>query len=277
MLDPQAEAVRRYYDANTRLFLLADLGGVGAIHRQVWAPGTRTTAEAASHVHERVASFLPRGEKVIDLGCGVGATSRFLERRLAADVTGVTLSPVQAAAAAKAAGGSTCTFLVRNYLSLQGLGPFSGAVAIESFSHAADASRFFASVASVLTPGAVLCVCDDFLAPGQHGRGSAARFARLRRGWHFASFDTAQRAIAAAAAHGFTLRAREDFTAHLRLRPRWQVDLLARAERVLRRLPFIGASSFVDNWEGGTALQECEHRGESTYELLIFTRGGGQA
>jgi tocopherol O-methyltransferase len=38
-------------------------------------------------------------KKVLDLGCGVGGSSRFMARRFGADAKGVTLSPVQAAIA----------------------------------------------------------------------------------------------------------------------------------------------------------------------------------
>jgi cyclopropane fatty-acyl-phospholipid synthase-like methyltransferase len=266
------DTVRRYYDRNTRLFLWADTTRSGTIHRRLWPPGIEDSRQAAEVVHERIAPHVSEGARVLDLGCGVGATAAYLSRTRRAKVTGVTLSPVQAAIARQRVQALGCEFLERDFLSLEGLGSFEVAVAIESFSHAADARRFFASVAGALRPSGSLLVCDDFVADTAKGPEAHRRLERIRRGWHFQSFDTVARATEAARGSGFELVHAEDFTPHLRTHPDWVLTLLRGSERVLRRLPGVGRSAFVDNWQGGTALQECQRRGESTYGLLVFRR-----
>src|SRR6478672_8696603 len=120
MIDPsgprfETEQVRRYYDRNTSSFVaLGQGGGVGAIHRAVWAPGVTTREQAFHFVEDRIADVVrrvaarstiaPAGTvaarpHVVDLGCGVGASLSYLAGLLPITGTGVTLSPIQVQAA----------------------------------------------------------------------------------------------------------------------------------------------------------------------------------
>ena len=88
--------VRRYYDRNLTPFLRQS-GGV--MHRALWAPGVAGRPAALrwidAELTRRLAS-LPAGALVGDLGCGVGATARWLCRNTALNLISVTISPRQA-------------------------------------------------------------------------------------------------------------------------------------------------------------------------------------
>src|SRR3954470_21192777 len=87
-------AVRDYYDANTRKFLLS--GGDRAIHRELWGPGVTSSREGVTHTPALGPAGLAPGDRwVLALGCGVGAAALYLARQRAVDVVGVSISPEQ--------------------------------------------------------------------------------------------------------------------------------------------------------------------------------------
>ncbi|MBS2019862.1 MAG: methyltransferase domain-containing protein [Deltaproteobacteria bacterium] len=287
--------VARYYDDNTSWFLRFDRSGARVIHRPVWADGARTEEEAAHHVHELVARALEgrRPARILDLGCGVGATAFWLHDRLGAKVHGISISRRQVAIAEQhardfaarmgthpssrvppSADPHACTFSVRDFLDLGDLEEHDAAVAIESFAHAADPSRFFAEVARVLSPGGTLFLCDDFLA-GAPSPARDACIARFTRGWRLRSLLERRHVIELAAQAGFEAVSGVVLTPHLRLVSRRLLAPLRMAGAALERA---GAAlgrprlALVDNLVGGTALQEAQHEGWTEYVLLELRR-----
>src|SRR3954452_15475310 len=68
------------------------------VHHGYWATGRETPTEAAVALVERLAERLrlEPGQRICDIGCGYGATAHYLAEQFALDVTGVTVSAVQA-------------------------------------------------------------------------------------------------------------------------------------------------------------------------------------
>jgi cyclopropane fatty-acyl-phospholipid synthase-like methyltransferase len=97
--------IRRYYDANTRLFLRFGASAETAtIHRALWLPGITRLSDALSAAHDLIldqARGLGDSPNLLDLGCGVGAALFALLARLPASGIGLTISPVQARLAAR--------------------------------------------------------------------------------------------------------------------------------------------------------------------------------
>jgi SAM-dependent methyltransferase len=274
--------VREYYDANTWKFVLTS--AEGALHRELWGPGTADRADALHYVHRRVLdeviALCPSSRaRVIDLGCGVGAGALYLARHLPIDVHGISLSPAQIAHAGRRARRppplrGAAAFHEADFCALPPdvLAAVAGsdlAYAIESFAHAPSAAAFFGQVAAVLRPGGRLVLVDDMVAGGADPAAAIGLLDDVRSGWHLHSLLTADEVIALAAAAGLSLVSRTSLSPYMRLgRPR---DRLIRAlQPLLRR----GRrwSYWCQSLVGGDALQRCHQRGLVEYVELVLER-----
>ena len=130
------------------------------VHHGYWASGHETPGEAVDALADLVADRLELGpgERLVDIGCGYGATAARLARMHGVHVTGLTLSAEQAKVATARPG--ALGFEVRDWLD-NGLpdAAFDRAYAIESSEHMVDKPLFFAEAARVLRPGGRLVVC----------------------------------------------------------------------------------------------------------------------
>ena len=289
---PDLDAVRRFYDRNTTAFVALGQGGhVGAIHRAVWGPGVTSEEGAFHYVEDCIADALrglcpaPDGSRaavpapplrVLDLGCGVGASLCYLAGRLPFTGTGITLSPVQARVAteriAQLGLAERVQVIEGSYTALPpSVGVVDAAFAIESFVHGPDPAQFFSEAARVIRPGGILAICDDIARPADDPR-AGRTLSRFQRGWHVHSL-VAQAALQGLAAEaGFTHVAATDLTPWLQLgRPRdVLVDLLL---PLVAWLPL--EHTRLGHLDGGRALQRGLKHGWLGYDLTVFRRAHG--
>ena len=280
MIEFDTADVGRYYDRNTRDFVAhGQGGGVGAIHRPVWSPRTKSSAAAFRYVEDRIAAFaedLQVGSAplhVVDLGCGVGASLCYLAERLPLRGTGFTLSPVQVQHADQRIREAGLTDRV---VCLEGdfcqlpddLAPANLAYAIESFVHGPDPARFFESCARLVKAGGVLVVCDDVLR-GVDTATARRTVRRFQRGWHLNAVITADALRRLADDAGFEHVSTENLTPHLKLdRPR--DHLIAWFAALCGWLPL--DNTRFGHLIGGNALRTCLSKGWIGYDLAVFRR-----
>jgi tocopherol O-methyltransferase len=169
-------AIEDHYDGLIELY--EDLWGEH-IHHGYWAEGERDPGRHAAQVRlvEELVDFgpVPAGSRVLDAGCGIGASAIHLADKLGCQVDGITLSAEQVVRAeAKAAerGVSDRTrFRVLDAMHTDYAdGTFDVVWALESCELMPDKEAFLAECKRVLRPGGTLlvatwCARDDRLAP----------------------------------------------------------------------------------------------------------------
>ena len=105
---------------------------------------------------------LPPGTTVLDVGCGIGGSSRILAKDYGFAVTGVTISPQQVnRAEALTPAGVTAKFMVNDALALTFPdASFDVVWSIEAGPHMPDKARYAEEMMRVLKPGGILVVAD---------------------------------------------------------------------------------------------------------------------
>ncbi len=117
-------------------------------------------------VHELVRwsglDSLPKGSRILDVGCGIGGSSRILAKYYGFNVTGITISAAQVKRAKELTPTElNCRFRVMDALDLSFPdGSFDGLWSVEAGAHMNDKDKFADEMLRVLRPGGYLAVAD---------------------------------------------------------------------------------------------------------------------
>ncbi|MFJ8854814.1 methyltransferase domain-containing protein [Streptomyces sp. NPDC102437] len=152
--------------------------GIGQVLNTVWGPNLHygywengaddSSIEEATHrlTDLMISGLAPRaGERVLDIGCGIGNPALRLVGARDVNVVGITVSHVQVTQAterAEQAGlADRATFQFADAMDMPFPdGSFDGAWALESMLHMPDRSSVLAEAARVLRPGGRLAIAD---------------------------------------------------------------------------------------------------------------------
>ena len=156
------------YDAWTQDKLLERLWGEH-IHLGFYPSGNKNIdfrKAKVQFVHELVKwsdlDKLPKGSRILDVGCGIGGSSRILAKYYGFNVTGITISPAQVKRARELTpSGLNCNFQVMDALNLKfDDGAFDAVWSIEAGAHMNDKIKFADQMLRTLRPGGYLALAD---------------------------------------------------------------------------------------------------------------------
>ena len=205
------------------------------VHHGLWLEGNETPEEAVRKMVELVAekADLRKGERVIDIGCGYGASARLLAENYGATVTAITMSAVQHAFAQGTGPGPRLTYILGNWYSFE-FAPdsFDLAIAIESGEHMPDKVEFARRAFRVLRPGGRFVLCA-WLSADHISKWQAEFLMKpICAGGRIPNLATAQEYIDAVTQAGFRAAGSQDLTD--RVKRTWSIALWRFAQRLFQ-------------------------------------------
>src|SRR5258708_39008329 len=136
------------------------------LHHGYWIRGDESKEKAQIQLVEHLAQLarVKPGSEILDIGCGMGATSLFLAKKYNAAATGITNSSVQVQMAIDAAVREQldAKFLLMDAQAMDFQKQFDVLWSVESISHYQHLPQFFASAAKLLKPGGTFEITDWF-------------------------------------------------------------------------------------------------------------------
>lgn len=140
------------------------------LHHGYWIRGDETKERAQLQLVQHLAKTagIPPGARILDVGCGFGASSIYLAGEYGATATGITISPVQVEMANRAAeeARASARFLHMDAEAMSFQEPFDVIWSVESISHYSNIERFFAAASRLLKPGGIMAITDWCKEPG---------------------------------------------------------------------------------------------------------------
>lgn len=127
------------------------------VHHGLWETGEESPEEATLLLSHRMAKLarITAGDRVCDVGCGYGGTSRLLARDYGAEVLALTLSRQQYNyAEAQARQGDKVAYRCEDFIQSDlAPGSFQALLSIECIEHMPDKAAFFAKAYEILEAG----------------------------------------------------------------------------------------------------------------------------
>lgn len=157
--------IREHYDFLSPYF--QQLWGVH-IHHGYWQTGRETKERAQEQLIEKLITRagIKNGARILDVGCGIGGSAIYLNKKLNADVTGITISPTQVAIAKELAkeNEAEVDFLLMDAENMRFKKAFDIVWSIEAISHLSHKEKFFKKCREILKPEGKLIFTDWFRA-----------------------------------------------------------------------------------------------------------------
>jgi len=240
------------------------------LHHGYWPTGSESKEEAqvALTAHLAEATGIQSGAVILDVGCGFGGSSIYLARRYQAAVTGITISPVQAAMAREAADRANVTvrFLVMDADNITLAEKFDVVWSIEAISHFTNRRAFFVRAAELLKPGGTLALIDWFkqqdLSPARY----RSQIVPIQRGM-LVELDTMADYTELIRASGLEIVATSDLSASCART--WDICLDLIKNRSLWQLAIDRGAEFVTFLRSFSAMRKGFASGSFVYGMIV--------
>jgi tocopherol O-methyltransferase len=153
--------VRQFYDLGSPLYF--EVYGEN-IHDGYYLTGNESRQEAQENLTRHIAekARIKKGDRVLDVGCGIGGSSLWLSANLEASTVGITISPAQLEIARQLAKerDANSTFLLMNAEQMQFEETFDVIWAVACSTHFQNQEKFVKSASVFLKPAGRFVIFD---------------------------------------------------------------------------------------------------------------------
>jgi tocopherol O-methyltransferase len=243
------------------------------LHHGYWVRGDESKEEAQEQLIDHLAELgqLKTGMRVLDVGCGMGASSVYLARNYGVRPTGITISNTQVEMARNAAAAARvdAEFLLMDAEAMHFDEPFDALWSIESISHYYDRKKFFSRAAQCVKPGGVFAFTDWFKRPGLTAAQTRKLISPIERGM-LCELETMDEYASYMAEGGFVIEHREDLTQQCA--KTWDVGLRIIADEALWVLAAKLGMGFITYLNAFRFLRAGFRSGNFVYGLFVARR-----
>ncbi len=230
MTKPLNDRIAEFYDSSTDLWL-HNWGD--HMHHGYYGPaGDLKKANVAAQI-DMIEALLEQGgvhsaKRILDLGCGVGGSSRYLARKFVSAAVGCTLSDLQLKRGQelnrKAGLEAQVTLLQQDMMTVK-LTDFDLVWSLESAEHIADKAQLFTNIQRSLVPGGKVVMATWCISKSYQEMTAKEKklLSRIQRWYHLPNLTTIAHLEDHAKAAGFTSIATADWSAAVA--PFWKAVL----------------------------------------------------
>jgi tocopherol O-methyltransferase len=244
------------------------------LHHGYWIHGNESKEVAQEQLIEHLAVLanFEDGSRVLDIGCGTGASSLYLARKYRARPTGITISPAQVELARKAAASAKveAEFLLMDAEAMVFAQPFDVLWSIESISHYYNRKEFFAHAAQFLKAGGVFAFTDWFKRAGLSAAQARRHIDPIERGM-LCELETMDDYESYLVASGLTIEHREELTKQCART--WDLGLSIIADKAVWALAAKLGKEFLTYLNAFRFLRAGFRSGNFVYGLFVARKG----
>jgi tocopherol O-methyltransferase len=243
------------------------------LHHGYWIRGDETKEEAQVQLIEHLAEVadIQPGCRILDVGCGFGASTIYLARNYQAEATGITISPVQVEIARNAAAkeNSGAKFLLMDAEEMKFDQTFDVIWSVESISHYPNREKFFAAATRLLNPGGTLALTDWFKKEGLQQAEYQRCIQPIEKGM-LVELQTMRDYEASLKANGLQVTAREILNKNCV--KTWDLGLDIIKDSKLWKVAMNNGREFVDYLQAFRAMRAGFASGNFVYGLMVAKR-----
>lgn len=240
------------------------------LHHGYWVTGNETKEEAQLALTKYLAKVagIKQGDRIVDVGCGFGASSIFLAKAYKAKTVGITISSTQVKMAIEAAAKAKVDseFLLMDAEKMIFVRPFDVIWSIESISHYTNKKKFFANAVKFLKPNGTVAVIDWF----KKDNISIPRYKKyiepIEKGM-MVKLHTMESYVSILQSSGLEIIRQEDISRNTA--KTWDVSINIIKDRAFWNLALKNGKEFVDFLRAFRAVKKGFASGDFVYGMIV--------